>query len=379
MSPSRQSTAYLLGIFLSSLGSLTYISGLVTFLPAFQVATVYIGVLFAAIRLTSFLVNITLGHIGDEIDPRKVVIFCEFASLIGSLIIFISWPLSSTLMQATFLIGNVIRVGFVSVQAASIQKYAQTLDRALSGQGTMAVLLTRAMQGSLLFGGLLSFVFLKYLSLHWLIIFDAVTFLMNGFMVFAFQSGELTPASSTRTLRKLNFRINFLTYFQRHRSLAIEEALVTLTQMGSNTLIVMLFVNSPNFIPFAVAGFGAAVWISSWIVNNMNERYWKSQSVWLVYAVAIFAQGLFSQSPIATLAFCFVGYICFWLIINRIVKKLMVDCPPEIYSEVSSSRGSVNLAIFSIGEIWVGLKVFPMFFEMLWRATLAILASTRRR
>ncbi|HMN67817.1 MAG TPA: hypothetical protein PKC28_04685 [Bdellovibrionales bacterium] len=208
---------------------------------------------------------------------------------------------------------------------------------------------------------------MEYLDFKTLVIFDALSFVLNGVLIWIFQ-GKMENANQNAVTNKpkiLNF--NLSAYLKQHPKLAFEEIMVTLTQAGANTLGIVLLMDQPKLIPILISIFGATVWASSYFMH-LPARLWKANAIWWVYAVVLLCIGIFKDSPMHILALFAVAYMCYWILLQRIGKQLMQECPSHNYSQIVASRNAINLAILSSGEVWVGAKLIPLSLELGWRA-----------
>lgn len=352
---------------MTALGSMTYAATLPAILFSMGVSASFIGLLIGSMRINSFLVNSFLGDIGDRVNPRTVLIYCEVGAAISSILILASWAVWSDKWLVPFFIANNIRVFFTALQSGSVQKLGKNYDELLMLRGRFAVRMTGANNGALLIGGLLAMILFPYISVYNLVVFDAATFLINGAIVFWFQNAnDHMPADVVG--RKRILKANFTAYYKLLPALALMDIILSLALCGSNTLNIRLLSLNPELVPLMPTLFGAAAFICSTMSLDKKFRP-DSKVLWIVLACSLLLQGLMYEMPMAILAVSFVRNMSYWLIFNSIGRELMANAPTSGFSAIASGRNALNVSILAVGEFWVGLtKGLPIIYEMLWRA-----------
>lgn len=366
---------YIFGLFISSLGSMTHAATMPTLLFKLGISTSIIGTLIGSLRFSTFLVNLVFGHIGDHFNPRSVMILCEIGASIGTVLIFISWSKYHSDWLVPFFVANVIRSLFTSLQVGSVQKFGKLIDESLEWKGNMAGFINGATYGALLFGGLLSVLFFDYLSVEFIIIFDAATFVINGLCILIFQGKLLDKPEKFKSFSK-KFNVNVVSYFRLLPHLMVLDALLSLALMGSNTLNLRLLPSHPQWIPLMPALFGGAALITSFGWSSKIKS--SARLVWLILAVSLFLQGFFSDNVCMIILLSILRNFCYWLIFQAISREFMRSTPRDCYSSAAAGRASLNLFLLASGEFWVGFtRQISIIFEMTWRSVLASIPGLR--
>ncbi len=370
----RKSILFLAGIFISSLGSTAFVIGLITFPALAGISALTIGSIIGTGRFVSVLTSFFAGPIGDYISPRKIVYLGEFGALACSCVI---WKLSFSLSDSyfyLFLIMTAARSFFTAIQSGSTQKVGKIYDDQLKLDGRFAKYLNQATFGATFFAMVLNLLVLKYGSFQHIIVIDAVTFLINGLLVLA-STGSNEHVDLNAEKQRIpdlgKMWIDNIKYFKNHRALAQMDMLLALIMMGANTLNVMLLVRNPALAPFASGIFGLAVWLSSPVEKFLKP---KRNLLWVLLAISILAQGLFTRLPYIVLAFALIRNISYWIIFNELSSEIMKGAKKEGYAGVASGRNVTINLIGALGEFWVGLKAIPIVAEVGWRCFCAFAA-----
>ncbi|MGK5082407.1 hypothetical protein WDW37_03800 [Bdellovibrionota bacterium FG-1] len=362
---------YCAGLFTSSFGSLTYAAALPALFFKLGVSPFYIGTLIGVMRLVNFMMNLSLGHIGDIISPKKVMIFCEIGAAVASSLIFWSWWKYGLSGLTPFFLANLLRVAFTSLQSGSIQKHGKLFDTSLGMQGRFAVILNGATHGTLFFGGILAAVFFDRLTIPLIVVLDAATFILNGLLLFAFQKDpEIAPTKIGKTPKR-SFGTNLLLYYENFPVLMTADILLSLALCGSNTLSLRLLISKPEWIPLMPAIFGAAAFLTSFGWDRKFTS--RSNILWTTYAFSLILQGVFSQFPEVVLGISFIRNCTYWLIFHAISRELMKSAPTASYSAITAGRTTVVIGVLASGEVWVGAtQAIPIAIEMTWRSAVAL-------
>jgi|GEM_PF-1800650 len=370
-----QAMVFLFGVFVSALGSTSFIVSLLSFPLKMGVSAAVVGIAVGAHRMTSVAVNFFWGPLGDRLNPRKIIFYGEAGALICSVGILAS---SYTLSNDNYLVFTVfvaLRSIFTGIQTASIQKVGKLFDESLGLKGKFAAYLNKATFGTIFFAMGLNLLFLKYGSFQHAIAFDALSFLVNGLLILAVLRRQKAPALTPVLGKEFHpFRLwsqNKL-YFSRTGQLARQDVLLAFVMMGANTLNVILLFDFPDWIPLASGVFGISVWLSTPI-----EKWLKPTApiLWLILGLSIAAQGFFTGHPILLLCFSFFRNVSYWILYNRISSGIMHASPAEIFASISAGRQVTINLIGAIGEFWVGAKLLPAVWETAWRGITSLIGS----
>ncbi len=361
----NRSRIYLAGLFLTSLGSMTYAATLPVILYTLGVSALFIGVLIGSMRINTFLVNSFLGHIGDKFNPRLVLIICEFGAALGSLSILVTWKVWGTSWLVPFAVANNIRVFFTALQVGSVQKLGKNFDGMLDLKGRFAVKISGATNGALLFGGLMATAFFDSLNVERLVLFDAATFLLNGLIICFAQKREdhqVLPA-----LAKSGINFNISSYFAHLPMFALLDTVLALALCGSNTLNVRILESAPSLVPLMPTIFGGVAFLCSFGLDKNFQG--TNKKLWFALGLSLIAQGLLVDYPYVVLGVSVIRNFCYWIIYNSISREVMKNSPSDQFASIASGRTALSVSVLALGEVWVGAtKSMLIFFEMLWRS-----------
>jgi len=364
---------FLLGIFISSIGSTTFIIGLMAFPLKMGVSAAIIGAAIGTARITGVLVNFFWGPIGDRVNPRKLILIGEIGALLCSVVVLATSIHLTNDNYLLFIIAVGARSIFTGIQSASIQKVGKAFDDEMGLSGHFAKYLNKATFGSIFFAMIISLIFLKYGSFSMIIIFDAITFLINGLLLLASVKPLQSEVSSEpKKINLLRVWTDNKNYFTQCQKLPHLDMLLAIAMMGANTLNVVLLIKHPNLIPYASGVFGLAVWLSTPIQNYLNL---KKETLWLLLGASIGAQGFLIDNPVALLSCSFLRNISYWILYNYISTQIMKNSKAEMFASISSGRQATINMIGAVGEFWVGLKLTPVFIETVWRGILSVIGS----
>ena len=363
----RTSRLYLLGLFVSALGSLTYAATLPAILASQGVALLYIGALIGTLRLNGFATNFFLGQVGDKLNPVSLVVASEFLACVGSLLIWASWKTWGTDWLVPFFLANNVRVFFTTIQGGSIQKIGKHFDVALSLGGRFSVAINAVTNGALMLGGTLALVFFKNLNIEALIIFDAATFIVNGVLIL-FTQTYLPPQTSKKSDVR---RLGISSYYSALPTLALFDLILSLVLCGSNTLNIRLLESVPGLIPIMPTMFGTVAFVCSILSFDRNFSP-SSRSLWAVLGMSLFAQACFVSAPFIVIGITVVRNFAYWTLYNSIGREMMKAAEIDKFAAVAAGRNAITVGILAIGELWVGAsKAVPLILEMSWRTVLA--------
>jgi MFS family permease len=364
----KRSKLYLAGLFLTSLGSMTYAATLPALLYSKGVSALFIGLLIGSMRINAFLINSFFGHLGDRLNPRLVLIGCEFGAAVGSLFIYLSWRNWGSEWLVPFMIANNVRVFFTALQMGSVQKLGKNFDSGLNLNGGFAVKISGATNGALLFGGLIASLVFQRLTVERLVLFDALTFVANGLVLLIFQKNS--DHQILKSKNKENLKFNIAAYYSHLPCFALLDILLSLALCGSNTLNVRLLQSAPELVPLMPTIFGGVAFICSF---GLDKRFSvTNKKLWLLLGLSLLAQGMAVEYPLFILLISIIRNFCYWILYNSISRNVMKNSPADRFASISSGRTALSVSVLAIGEFWVGLsKNLPILFEMLWRSLIS--------
>lgn len=366
---------FLSGLFISSIGSTTFIVGILTFYEKMNLSIFEVGQILGLVRITSVLTNFFFGSIGDRISARKILIFGETGALFCSLFMF--WNADFSKLNDVLIFAGLaaLRSFFTSIQSSSVQKIGKSFDKNFRKEGDIAVFINRVTFGSIFFAVIINLFSHRNIEFKYLIAFDAFSFLLNAIILYVHKVPIQIKDSTGSQFGQQTFKqmlVSKKIYFEMPSNLFTRDIILALVLMGANTLNVAIFLNHTDYIPLAAGGFGLAIWLVG-TFPPLSKRY--EPLAWCVLASFLFLQIVFRENPTAALLFGIIRNVSYWLIYNKISAEVMKTANFDTFATLASSRIFVIQAIGSLGEFWLGLKVIPIFFEGLYRAFLGYLVA----
>ncbi len=277
-------------------------------------------------------------------------------------------------------LATVARAAFISLQGTAFGKTTKLIDQELGAKGQFSLLVNKATFGTIFFAMLISLVIVQYGSLATVIAFDAVTFALNGLIVFFCLKGptrsvDLSGHQTNKQRVAPSPGANLVYYARTFPSIYRLDFVLALIMCGANTLNARVYSLHPEYIPLASGAFGLAVWLAGPL-----DRWRKLPEfmLWLVLAGTLFAQGLLSDYPQILLALSFFRNLAYWVIYNRITIQLTRYAKADEFAQLTASRMSMTILVGALGEWWVGATArFYIYLEMAWRSVVATVAMMK--
>lgn len=370
----RQSTLlFYSGMLLSSIGSLAFSTCLVAFMLKSGFKLVEVSLILGLQRVVPIVVLGIWGHWTDRLNPKTTVIVSEIIAGIGSLAIFYLWE-GPTTPYNPFLIVCVLRAFMLSFQLGSRAKISKLLsDGQYSSNSKHAIWFMKATQGAMLFSGAVAFIIIKFFSLEVAIIFDFVTFLVNGLIIFLIpvkttsEITEVTPPLTESWTKK------FSDLFKFNKEAAVLDIMLAISLLGWATFTARLAGADQSWNAIFTASYGLSVWIAGFLEESFAKRI-SSVPFWIVLSFSYLGLSLFNGPHYMTLAMVFIRDISYWIILHRISSHIQHDSPVGLIGGISSARFSIMVTILGLGEMFVGgwSNVVPVWADSGMRAIVAV-------
>ncbi|MEK6773157.1 MAG: MFS transporter [Bdellovibrionota bacterium] len=371
MTPSRATFLFYSGLLLSSVGSLAFTTSLVAFMLKSEFSLASIGLILGLQRLLPILVVGIWGHISDCLSPKITVIVSEIIAAAASFALLLLWKGQDT-AYTMFLAVCVLRSFLMSFQLGSRSKISKLLsDGQYSSNSKHAIWLMKATQGATLFGGAVAFVIIKNFSLETAIIFDLITFLLNGFIIYTIPLENLAPEDQPQETEPWYKKFSDL--FKFNKDAAILDILLALSLFGWAAFSARLAGADQSWNALFTASYGLAVWIAGFMERSFAQKI-NSTPFWIALSLSYLGLAIFNGPHYSTLIIVFLRDISYWIILHRISSHIQHDSPIKLMGGISSARFTIMVTILSCGEMIVGAwsKFVPLWADSGLRAFVAL-------
>ncbi len=341
---------FYLGTLLSSVGSMTLVVSLLAFMLKNQFSLLQISVIIGLSRFLPVVVSVFLGHKTDSLSPKKIIVFAEIGAATASLFLFYSWEVLDK-NYYFILIAMILRSLFTSIQNGSKAQIAKVLsDSSYQSNSKNAVWLNKATQGATLFAGVLGWFAITRLSLSAVIIFDAITFILNGLILFMLpiEGAQSEESNGSSIVQK------FKDFYQYNFKAGALDALLVLSMMGTSAFTARLAGAKEEWISLFLLSYGLAVWLAGYLERTQFIKNLRS-ALWIMLGVSLILLGMIPGPNALVWAVCLFKDICFWILFHRISSYIQIDTPQKIIGSVNHARNAQMITIFALGEIAVGL------------------------
>lgn len=367
ISKKHTSSFFYFGTLLSSVGSMTLTISLIAFMLKSGFSLLQVSIIIGASRFIPVIVSVVYGHKFDEFAPRKLILWTEVLASLASVLLFFNWNFLDK-NYALILLAMLLRVLFTSAQTGSRGQIAKVLSsESYQSNSKNAIWLNKVTQGATLFGGIIAWWAIEHSDFSTVIIFDAVTFVANGLILFFLPIDQVGANSDTS--QSVSIFKKFSDLYQFNRWAEYFDVLLVLSMMGTSSFTARLAGKEEVWISLFVISFGLAVWLAGFI-ERIPFIQKQRLSLWIILAATLALLGTFKEPSPLMWAICFVKDIAYWILFHRITSHIQNDTPKELMASVAFARTAQMISIFAVGEVVVGLwkNVLPLQIECLLRA-----------
>jgi hypothetical protein len=349
---------------ISSIGSLTFNLCMIAFMlnAGFHLgeATLILGLQ----RLIPAIIVGIWGHITDSLPPRLTVVFVEVMAAVLSTALFYFWDGGNThyLMFASIAI---LRAALTNFQTGSRVKITKMIsDSSYEANAKHAIWFNKATQGATLFSGLIAAGLIKYSNFETAIIFDALTFVLNGMIVYFLPIQEL----QNQDQQKAKWHQKFSDLFKFNPTAAKLDLLLALSMMGTVAFQARVAGVDQSWAALFSASYGLAVWTAGFAERSRLKQI-ASSPFWILLGISYLLIGFFGGANWLSVLFFFAKDLGYWLILHRISGHIQTDTPTERIGGVTSARMTLMVVILSLGEVLVGAwaSFVPVWLEGVFR------------
>lgn len=338
------------GTLISSVGTFAFNLALIAFMLKNGFHLGQASLIIGLQRFVPVVITGIWGHHTDRWSARLTVAVAEAIAAITSVALILIWSDSST---NYFLLAGacVVRSVVVSFQVGSRAKITKLLsDETYANNSRHAIWMNKATQGATLFGGLFAWIIIRYANLETAVIFDAVTFLLNGVIVLLLPNLESADSAPSE---RVSWHQKFHDLFQFNKRAAILDILLATSMMGTVAYMSRLAGSDQSWAGLFMGSYGLAVWVAGFLERGVTTRV-STIPYWIVLGISFLVLGQLSAPGFLTLAVFFVKDLCFWTIFHRISSHIQIDTPASRMGSVVSARTSIMITILALGEIMVG-------------------------
>jgi hypothetical protein len=376
-------TRFLLGTLLSSVGSMTCTVALVAYLLRIGQGLETVGAILGLSRIASALTSMAVARVADAWSPRAFVLSSEAAAALTTVAMLVTLPAQGEPVLA-FGLAYAFRTCIVGAQAGARAKLSKTLsDGTQAGDSKSAAWLNIATQGSTIFAGLASWVAIEAIDFRWLLLFDALTFIICGVLI-ATLPVTITDGGTSKAKTKPFQGLRSL--YRHGRAAAVLDLLLALVLAGTSTLDARLAEGSPTLLAGFLIAYGAAVWVAGPLAQGSWVQRWASL-LWLGLGASFVALTALPGFGGLTLSIAFAKDLFYWLLLHHISGQILHRIPACESGGAHAARMAFMIITISAGDYAVGAlaQVLPLALEGVWRAAVcavaavAVLATQRRK
>jgi hypothetical protein len=369
----QSARAFLIGTFISSLGSMTLFICLMAFMHQAGHSMLNISLVVGGSRFITLIVSVLGGHIADRIPAKKLILWTEMisAAVSGAL----AWTWSQGLDgYRSFLLVFLLRTALLTVQQPGRHKISKLLsENTYSSNAKQAIWLNKVTHGSLFFAAGLSFIAVRWGNFYWAIAFDALTYLLNFFIILLPGFGTFTAA---KDIKKYSLSGKFSDLYFFSSSTAVLDLLLALALCGGNLFTLRMADNDAAWLPGIFASYGFAVWVAGYLAKNtLIQRL--HVPTWIAFGLSFLLLGVYHGLGVLTWSIFLLNHHCYWLLFHRYSSIIQASTPQEKMAAVSSARMAQMILVLATGEFLVGAwqRWVPLFWEGTWRAILCFLVA----
>jgi hypothetical protein len=230
-----------------------------------------------------------------------------------------------------------------------------------------SALLNSVTQGATLFAGVTSFFAVTSLDFRVIIVFDTLTFLANGLLIYSLPIHFDTHDNNYVYVRR-NYFIKFYDLFFYNRRNAALDLFLAIALCGTTTLDSRIANNDLQILAGLFAIYGLAVWISAWVSKFKFVKI-KIQYLWLCLGFSFLYLTNAADNIPEILGVSFIKNLFYWLILHHISANIQHDTPINKYGSVYNARMIMMTGILALGEFLVGYlsRFAPITAEGWWR------------
>lgn len=379
----QATTRFFSGTLLSSIGSMTCTVALVAYLLQIGQGLETVGAILGLSRIASAITSMAVAKLSDTWSPRAFVLGAETAAALMTVAMFATLPAQGEPVLA-FGLAYAIRTCIVGAQAGARGKLSKTLsDGTQAGDSKSAAWLNITTQGSTIFAGLASWLAIETIDFRWILLFDALTFIICGLLIATIP--VITADGGTPGMEPKPFQ-GLRSLYRHGRTAAVLDLLLAMVLAGTSTLDARLAEGSPKLLAGFLIAYGAAVWLAGPLAQRSWVQRWASL-LWLGLGASFVALTALPGFGGLTLSLAFAKDLFYWLLLHHVSGQILHRIPASESGGAHAARMAVMVITISAGDYFVGAlaQVVPLALEGIWRgavcaiAAVTVLATQRRK
>lgn len=358
---------------MSSVGSTTLQISLMVFMKLDGYSLLQIGAVIGGARFAALITSLALGDLADRIQPKALILWTELFSVLISAALAWAWSRGQNGF-GLFICLYLLRSGVLAVQQPGRNKIAKLVsDDTYLSNSRQAIWLNKVTHGAMFFAAGISLLAIVLESFYWVIAFDAVTFLVNTWIIFR---ARLDTRSASTAPKKYSVTEKFKDFYRYNFRTALLDLCLAFALCGGNLFTVRMAGNNEAWIPVYLTSYGLAVWVTGYLerINYVRRLH---SIIWLAFGFSFFLIGTYPGRGVLTWFLFLVNDHCYWLLFHRYSSAIQTNTPIEKMASVSSARMVQMILILASGELLVGSwqNIVPLFWEGAWRAIFCVLIA----
>lgn len=346
--------AFYFGTLISSIGSLTFNLCMIAFMLSAGFNLAQAALILGLQRLIPALIVGFYGHFTDRFSPRPTIITVEIIAALLSFLLLMLWHHAET-NYLLFAATCIIRAILVVFQTGSRVKITKLIaDDSYASNSKHAIWFNKATQGATLFSGLTAMIIIKYLNLESAIIFDAISFIISGLIIYFLPIEDRKNNGDLEiNAHKDHWYQKFIDYFKFNPTAAKLDLLLAFSMMGTVAFQARVAGSDQTWAALFSAGYGVAVWSAGFLEKSWARKI-PSSPFWVLLGIAYLLIGFYGEASWLAVGFFLLKDLAYWMVLHRISSHIQTDTPTNNIGGVTSARMTLMILILSIGEILVG-------------------------
>lgn len=336
------------GTLISSLGTFTFPGATIGILTQLDFPIWKIGLLMGLTRAGSLLGSLLLGDLSDRYDSKVVVLVTELLAIVLSIFLIFSWSLGTNFFYF-FALCVFLRFFVISIGSPGRNKLLKVLVEKYNGNHFhSAITLNTVTHGPGVVGAIIGFFAIKYFSYYWVLIFDAITFIINGIILVIFVKQKNDSLSRVREGFLRKFEI-----YSANKNLMLFDILLCLPFLGTNVLMSRLSEGEGHRVPLLLATFGLGAILSPQILKFGVNRY-SNITGYVLIGCSFLGLLLFRNSFYLVLFWVLIRNVGYWYLYNLYTGYFQVRCNSNNLASLFAARTFVITSTLGLGEILFG-------------------------